>query len=69
MSTKRQNERENDCCVRNACPNHHGLGAGKQVDEAEPIPGVPGGSDKCHPFLGMTQHLVLLCIAGSTVCK
>lgn len=38
VSTKRQNERENDCCVRNACPNHHGLGAGKQVDEAEPIP-------------------------------
>lgn len=38
VTTKRQNERENDCWVRNACLNHHGLGAGKPADEAEPIP-------------------------------
>ena len=38
VSIKRQNGSKNDCCVRNACPNHRGLGAGKRADEAEPIP-------------------------------
>lgn len=37
VSIKRQNGNKNDCSVRNACPDHHGLGAGKRVDEAEPI--------------------------------
>lgn len=38
VGIKRQNGSKNDCCVRNAWPNHCGLGAGKWADEAELIP-------------------------------
>lgn len=38
VNIKRQIGSKDDCRVRNACPHHRGLGAGKRADEAEPIP-------------------------------